>query len=102
MAVMEISVVPVGTATPSLSRYVAGAVKLLEGMRNVRYELTAMGTIVEADRVEDLLEAARKLHESVFDAGAMRVLTAIKIDDRRDRKVSIEGKVKSVRDRLGD
>lgn len=100
MAIMEISVVPVGTGSPSISDYVARAVKLLEVRRGLRYELTAMGTIVEAERVEELLEVALELHKSVFERGAVRVLTSIKIDERRDKALTMGGKVRSVREKL--
>ena len=46
MAIAEISVVPLGTKTPSVSQYVARAVKVLEQEKNIRYEMTAMGTII--------------------------------------------------------
>lgn len=36
------------------------------------------------------------MHESVFDENVSRVVTTIKIDDRRDKPLSIEGKLKSV------
>ncbi|MDR3553422.1 MAG: thiamine-binding protein [Syntrophobacteraceae bacterium] len=40
------------------------------------------------------------MHESCFDGGAVRVLTQIRIDDRRDRQSSIERKIRSVREKL--
>ena len=36
------------------------------------------------------------MHEAVFEAGAVRVGTVIKIDDRRDRTVSMEDKLRAV------
>ena len=47
MAIAEVTVVPIGTGTPSLSEYVAGAIKVLEQEKNVKYKLTGMGTILE-------------------------------------------------------
>ena len=99
MAMIEISVLPVGTPTPSLSRYVAGAVKLLQNEKGVKYELTAMGTIIEGD-LERLLALAQKMHRSAFDAGGQRVVTTIKIDERLDKPLTIEGKVKAVKEKL--
>ena len=99
MAMMEISVLPVGTPTPSLSRYVAGAVKILQKEKDIRYEITAMGTIVEGE-CERLLALAGKMHRSAFDMGVARVVTTIKIDERRDKPLTIEGKVKAVKEKL--
>jgi uncharacterized protein (TIGR00106 family) len=97
MPIMEISVVPVGTNTPSVSRYVASCVDILRHRKGIRYELTAMGTIVESEALAPLMRLAEEMHVSVFSRGVQRVVTTIKIDDRRDKAVSIAGKVKSVR-----
>jgi len=100
MAMIDISVVPVGTKTPSVSQYVAGAVRLLQNEPGIKYELTAMNTIIEGD-LGKLLELAKRMHRSAFDAGAKRVVTTIRIDERRDKPLTIEGKVKAVKEKLG-
>jgi len=100
MAMMDISVVPVGTESPSVSKYVAGAVRLLQNEPGIRYELTAMNTIIEGD-LDRLLSVALKMHRSAFDAGAKRVVTTIRIDERRDKPLTIEGKVRAVKEKLG-
>jgi len=41
-----------------------------------------------------------KPHEAVFKAGAQRVITTIKIDDRRDKKETMEYKVKAVKEKM--
>ena len=99
MALVEISVIPLGTPTPSVSQYIARAVKVLEGEKDIKYELTAMGTIIEGD-LERVLTLARKMHEAVFNAGVMRVVTTIKIDDRRDKASSMDSKMESLRREL--
>ena len=98
MAMMEISVVPLGTGTPSLSRYVAAVIRVLEEA-GLEYHLGPMGTTVVGE-VDDLLALARKMHEAPFRLGVMRVATTIKLDDRRDRPLSIQGKVEAVREKL--
>ena len=99
MALVEISVIPLGTPTPSVSQYIARAVKLLEGEKDIKYELTAMGTIIEGD-LERVLTLARKMHEAVFNAGIMRVVTTIKIDDRRDKTSTMDSKMESLKRNL--
>jgi uncharacterized protein (TIGR00106 family) len=94
MAVAELSVVPVGTASASISNYVAGAVKIVRAS-GLKYELSSMGTNVEGD-VAAILELAGKVHEACFKAGAVRVLTTVKIDDRKDKPLTIEGKKAAV------
>lgn len=90
--------IPVGTEGTSLSKYVAGALEELEDA-GVDYELTASGTILEGE-LEETLEVARKMHESVFERGVLRVITTIEIDDRRDKKLTIGGKKRSVEEKL--
>ena len=96
MPIMEISIVPLGTKSPSVSHYVADCLKLLDKEEGIKYQLTAMGTIIEADSVKALLLLAEKMHTSVLDKDVYRVVTTIKIDDRRDKQLSIEGKIQSV------
>ena len=38
--------------------------------------------------------------ESCFDEGAVRVLTSLSIDERRDKELTIEGKKTAVREKL--
>jgi uncharacterized protein (TIGR00106 family) len=93
MAVMEVSVIPIGIGS-SVSSYVADCIRVLKKER-VSYELTAMGTNVEGD-LKDLVRVALKMHQVPFSRGAKRVVTTIKIDDRRDKKGSIAGKKRAV------
>jgi len=100
LAVVEISIVPLGTGSTSLSPYVAACEKVLrENSGDLKYELTAMGTIIEGD-LDQIIKLIRMLHEVPFNSGALRVSTSIKIDDRRDKQGTIEQKVKSVEDKL--
>jgi len=99
MAIVEVSIVPVGTGTPSVSRYVARAISILENEKDVAYQLTPMGTIIEGD-LDKVLSLVRQMHESGFDHEVQRVLTTITIDDRRDKTSTMESKVNSVRSKL--
>jgi len=96
MPIMEINIIPLGTKTPSVSKYIADALRVLEKEKNITYELTAMGTIVEADSLDFLLTLAKKMHRAVLSGKINRVVTTIKIDERKDKKISIEEKVSSV------
>lgn len=99
MAIVEVNVCPLGTGTPSVSRYVAEAERVLQGEKDLKYELTAMGTIIEGE-LDKLLTLVARMHRAVFEAGALRVVTTVKIDERRDKAASMEGKVEAVRKHL--
>ncbi len=98
MAIMEISIVPLGTEETSLSSYVADCLRVLKGS-NLPYELSAMGTNVQGD-LKQLIGVALKMHQVPFKKGARRVVTTIKIDDRRDKKGTLAGKKKAVQTKL--
>lgn len=100
MAILEISIVPLGIKGTSLSHYVAGCIKVLQKEKKVKYELTSMGTNIEGN-LRDLMKIALKMHEVPFERGALRVLTTLKIDDRRDKKGTLEGKKRAVQNKLG-
>lgn len=99
MALVGVSIIPIGTGGTSLSRYIARAVKVVQGEKNVKYELTAMGTIIEGDLAR-LMALVGKMHEAVFAAGVTRVVTRVDIDDRRDKPSSLSGKVESLKKEL--
>jgi uncharacterized protein (TIGR00106 family) len=99
MAIVEVTIAPFGTGSTSLSKYVAGCHRVLEQQKNLKYQLTPMGTVIEGD-LDLILETIRKMHEVPFKEGAMRVSTLIRIDDRRDKVSTMDGKIASVESKL--
>ncbi len=47
------------------------------------------------------MDAAKRMHESVFGEEVKRVVTRITIDDRRDKRLTMDYKVQSVMKKLG-
>ncbi|MGF7050238.1 uncharacterized protein (TIGR00106 family) [Paenibacillus sp. DS2015] len=99
MAIAEVTIVPIGTSTTSLSSYVADMQKVLKQQQGVTYQLTSMSTIIEGP-LDEVWKAIVALHESPFISGAQRVSTSVKIDDRRDKASSSVQKLKSVQEKL--
>ena len=93
----EVTIVPVGVGV-SVSDYVAEALRVIE-RSGLEYRLTPTSTIIEGD-IDDLFRVLREVHESPFRKGAPRVVTVIKIDDRRDKPVTMEYKVRVVREKI--
>lgn len=97
MAIIDITVIPIGTETPSVSMYVAGIQRVLENYgEQINYELTPMNTIVEGE-LDVLLQVIKDMHEAPFAQGIQRVATNIRIDDRRDKPSTMKSKLESVR-----
>lgn len=99
MPIAEVTVVPLGTGDTSLSNYVADCQKVLKREKEIEYQLTPMGTIIEAD-LDKIFEVVKKLHQIPFESGALRVSTSLKIDDRRDKAASMNQKLNSVNNKL--
>ena len=93
MVIVEFVIVPLGEK--SLSRYVAEVVKLLE-RKEIKYQLTPMATIIEVPTVREAFDIIEEAHELMFNLGAERVSTTVRIDDRRDKERKMEDKVESV------
>ncbi len=98
--IAQVTIIPTGTATPSLSRYVAACFATLKQAQDISYQLTAMGTIIQGPLAR-VLELVQKMHEVPFTQGAQRVITVISIDDRRDKAITIESKVQAVHQLVG-
>jgi uncharacterized protein (TIGR00106 family) len=102
MAIVAVSISPtVGTPDEgvSVSRYVARALEVVRAQQAVRFRLDPMFTTLEGD-LDEIFALIRRMQEAVFDEGAVRVGTVLKIDDRRDRTVAMEDKVRSVEEQL--
>lgn len=98
MAVVEISITPLGVGV-GVSAYVAGCLQILRDS-GLHHQLTPMGTIIEGE-LDEIFRVIRRMVEAPFAAGAVRVSTLVKIDDRRDREThSMAGKVQSVMEKL--
>ncbi|MBT2656648.1 MTH1187 family thiamine-binding protein [Bacillus sp. ISL-18] len=98
MAIVDVTVIPIGTETPSVSKYVASIQKILknyEAEEKIKFQLTPMNTIIEGD-LPILFEVIQAMHEVPFSEGIKRVATSIRIDDRRDVKRTMEYKVERV------
>ncbi|MFD3448761.1 MTH1187 family thiamine-binding protein [Microbacteriaceae bacterium 4G12] len=101
MAIVDVSIIPIGTGTTSVSEYVAEVHKVLEkNADRVKYKLTPMNTIIEGE-LSILLDVIAQMHEVPFEKGAARVATTIRIDDRRDKESTMEKKLQAVQSKLG-
>jgi uncharacterized protein (TIGR00106 family) len=94
---IDLSIIPLGVGV-SLSKYVAACERVL---RDAGFEprLHAFGTNIEGewDRV---FAAVKRCHETMYEMGAPRVSTTIRLGTRMDREQSLEDKVRSVKEKL--
>lgn len=76
--------------------------KVIEMIHNsgVSYKLTAMGTIIETETIEEALDIVNKSYK-VLEPFSNRVYSSIKLDIRKQKTGRIEQKVKSVEAKIG-
>jgi uncharacterized protein (TIGR00106 family) len=82
--IVDVSVVPIGTGTASVRRYVRAVLKVIRAS-GLKSQTGPMGTSIEGDW-DDMFACIRRMHEVCFRMGAVRLLTTIKVDDRRDKR----------------
>jgi uncharacterized protein (TIGR00106 family) len=102
MSTADLTVLALGREELSASEYIAEIQRRLRKQERVRFQMHAMGTSLEGT-TEDILAVVGELHSVPFEQGVQRVYTVLKLDERRDRpNQSLEDKVRSVEDRLGN
>jgi len=94
MIISQLSIAPVGKDV-SLSKYVKTALNVLE-KNNIKFETNAMATVIETEDLETLFKVVEEAHKAVMKSGAKRVITELKIDERGDKNVTMESKLKSI------
>ncbi len=101
MAIVAVSVAPLGTGEASVGRFVAEAKRVLEKYPDLEHRLDPMFTTIQGD-LPRIFEAIVEMHEAVAAMGAVRISTVINADDRRDANVPMEEKVRAVEQLLGE
>jgi uncharacterized protein (TIGR00106 family) len=99
MPLLEISIVPVGTDSPSFSTQVTDEVRVIEE-KDLKYEVTPTSTILEGD-IDDLWEVAKKMHQKALGVGPERIVTNINIDHRTDKQMDMDQQIEKVEKHLG-
>ena len=95
LIVAEIVVTPIGTTKTGLSDYIAKAVDEIK-KAGVKYQLHPMGTVFEAADLETACRVMKAAHQAVIKAGAKRVLTTLRVDERLDQPRTMKERVERV------
>jgi uncharacterized protein (TIGR00106 family) len=83
----------------SVSEYVSRILKVIDEEGHP-YTLTAMGTIIEFEKLDDALKIVRKAYKQL-ERDCNRVYSTIKLDIRKDKGGRLRQKVESVERKLG-
>ena len=94
-AIARLEIVPV--QEEHMSNQIAAAIDALDQF-DVSYELTPMDTIIEADDVSEIFDAAAAAHEAL---DGDRLITSLEIDHQPDREQHTTDRVARVERELG-
>ena len=93
----EISIEPIGTSHTSMSKEISAAYSAIRNIMNLKkVTLTPMSTQIESNNLDDIFQAIRVAHNSAKSAGAKRIISTIRIDERLDKQNTLDEKVHSV------
>jgi uncharacterized protein YqgV (UPF0045/DUF77 family) len=59
--------------------------------------MTAMGTEIEANNLQDILKSVEIAHKAMKDIGVKRIISTIRIDERLDKTETLADRVNSVK-----
>ncbi len=92
--IAQFSIYPIGEGT-SLSRFVKKGIATI-AKSGYTYEVGGMATTVEIPDLDALFALVKQVHEAHVEEGARRIVIDLKVDDRRDKKATIQSKRKAV------
>ncbi|MGC9021216.1 MAG: MTH1187 family thiamine-binding protein [Candidatus Methanodesulfokora sp.] len=96
--IVEVAVDPIGTGSPSVGDYIRAAVEVLR-KRGMKHWIGPMGTSFEVSSLRELGCLLQEIHDELHRLGVMRIVTTVRIDDRRDKEIDMEYKVRRVQNR---
>lgn len=96
---VDLCIVPIGVGV-SLSPYIAECERVLTDA-GLKTALHSYGTNIEGEW-DAVFSAIRACHERLHTMGAPRITTTIKLGTRTDRNQTMEDKIQSVEEKLGD
>ncbi|MCU7806693.1 MAG: MTH1187 family thiamine-binding protein [Candidatus Thiodiazotropha sp. (ex Semelilucina semeliformis)] len=97
---LEFSIFPTDQGE-SVSAPVSQVIKLIRDS-GIDYQLTPMGTIIETENIEQALDLVKASSKRLQQLGAQRVYSSIKLDIRQGEMGRLTGKIRSVKDRIGE
>ena len=101
----EISIIPITTNNnnsdnTSMSKEIALVYDAISQIKGLKIILTAMGTQVESNNLDNILQAIKISHMTLRNIGIERIISSIRIDERLGKINTLEGKIKSVKDKI--
>ncbi|KKY19702.1 putative cell wall biogenesis protein [Diplodia seriata] len=96
----DFCLIPLGTATPSVSREVAAVQRLLQAS-GLHYTMHSAGSTLEGSW-DDVMRVIGQAHALLHQSGVVRIQSDIRVGSRTDKKQSFEDKVAAVEKLLAE
>ncbi len=84
----------------SVSEYVSKIIEIID-KSGFNYKLTAMGTIIETETLDDALNIINRSYK-VLEPYSKRVYSSIKLDIRKEQSGRLDKKIKSIESKIGE
>lgn len=84
----------------SVSLYVSRIIKAIRES-GVKYQLTPMGTVIEVETMHEALRIVQLAYDKL-EPDCDRIYSSLKFDIRKGDKDRMEGKIKSIEEKIGD
>ena len=95
VVIAEFSIHPIGSGT-SVGRYVKAAIRALSEIPKLKYQVTPMATVLEAQDLSSILRAVEVSHRTLRSMGAKRISSILRVDERLDKPRAMKDKVRSL------
>ena len=97
---LEFSIFPLDQGE-SVSAHVSQVVALIRDS-GVDYQLTAMGTLIETDDIDQAMDLVKRASDLLEQRGCKRVYATLKIDIRSGTRGRLQSKTRSIEARIGE
>jgi uncharacterized protein (TIGR00106 family) len=97
---LEFSIFPLDQGE-GVSAHVSQVVKLIRES-GVDYQLTAMGTLIETETLEQALALVKQSGELLQSLGCGRIYSSLKLDIRQGEMGRLQGKLRSIEAHIGE
>lgn len=97
---MEFSMFPTDKGE-SVSSYVSEVIRMIRES-GVSYRLTPMGTIIETEKLSEALAIVEQAEQVLSRQECRRIYSSIKLDIRAGKSGRMEGKIRSVEEKIGE
>ncbi|HON18353.1 MAG TPA: MTH1187 family thiamine-binding protein [Salinivirgaceae bacterium] len=96
---MEFAIFPTDKGD-SVSQYVSKVISMLKS-KNLSYQLTPMGTIVEVETMEEATDLLNRAHQELAN-DCSRIYCTAKFDIRKGKSNRMHQKIDSIKKKIGD